>query len=99
MLSGPKACKSSRSRQEVSNEYLLANIGFDTAENEPLKVCGSLTYVIRNLNLSRSSDYPVPFKPNVNPKTVCKGRVHPEEIQSITVKYKPTGKEPWDAAF
>ena len=27
-----------RSRREVSNEYLLAKIGFDTAENEPLKV-------------------------------------------------------------
>ena len=27
-----------RSRRELSNEYLLAKIGFDTAENEPLKV-------------------------------------------------------------
>ena len=26
-----------RSRQELSNEYLLAKIGVDTAENEPLK--------------------------------------------------------------
>ena len=34
-LSGAKACKSCRSRQELSNEYLLAKIGFDTAENEP----------------------------------------------------------------
>ena len=24
---------------ELSNEYLLAKFGFDTAENEPLKVC------------------------------------------------------------
>ena len=32
-------CKSCRPRQELSNEYLLAKIGFDTAENEPLKVC------------------------------------------------------------
>ena len=30
-----KKCKSCRSRQELSNEYLLAKIGFDTAENEP----------------------------------------------------------------
>ena len=37
-LSGAKACKSYRSRQELSNEYLLAKFGFDTAENEPLKV-------------------------------------------------------------
>ena len=28
-----------RSRRELSNEYLLAKIGFDTAENEPSKVC------------------------------------------------------------
>ena len=27
-----------RSRRELSNEYLLANVGFDTAENEPFKV-------------------------------------------------------------
>ena len=41
-LSGAKACKSCRSRQELSNEYLLAKFGFDTAENEPLKVCQKL---------------------------------------------------------
>ena len=38
MLSGTKACTSCRSRQELSNEYLvylLAKVGFDTAENEP----------------------------------------------------------------
>ena len=37
-LSGAKACKSCRSRQELSNEYLLAKFGFDTAENEPFQV-------------------------------------------------------------
>ena len=35
---GTKRCKSDRSRQELSNEYLVAKIGVDTAENEPLKV-------------------------------------------------------------
>ena len=36
-----KVCKSCSSRQELSNEYLLSLIkfGFDTPENEPLKVC------------------------------------------------------------
>ena len=29
-----------RSRRELSNEYLLAKIGVDTAENEPLEVRG-----------------------------------------------------------
>ena len=38
-LSGAKACKSCRSRRELSNEYFLAKIGFDTEENEPCKVC------------------------------------------------------------
>ena len=37
-MSGAKACKSCTSRQELSNEYLLAKFGVDTAENEPLKV-------------------------------------------------------------
>ena len=36
---GAKACKSCRSRQELSNEYLVAKFGFDTAENGLLKVC------------------------------------------------------------
>ena len=40
--SGAKACKSCRSRQELSNKYLLANIGVDTAENEPLELCGKI---------------------------------------------------------
>jgi hypothetical protein len=37
-LSGEKACTSCRFCQERSNEYLLAKIGVDTAENEPFKV-------------------------------------------------------------
>ena len=36
--SGAKACGSCRTRKMLSNEYLLAKIGFDTAENEPSKV-------------------------------------------------------------
>ena len=28
-----------RSRRELSNAYLLSKLGFDTAENEPSKVC------------------------------------------------------------
>ena len=35
---GAKVCRSGTSRQELSNEHLLAKIGFDTAENGPLKV-------------------------------------------------------------
>ena len=39
MRSGAEVWKSCKPRQELSNEYLLANFGVDTAENEPLKVC------------------------------------------------------------
>ena len=39
---GAEVCKSCRSRQELSNEYLHAKIGFNTAENEPLKICQAL---------------------------------------------------------
>ena len=38
-LGGAKACKSCRSRQELSNEYFLAKFGVNTEENEPSKVC------------------------------------------------------------
>ena len=33
-----------RSRRELSKEYLLAKFGFDTAENEPCKVCPLSVY-------------------------------------------------------
>ena len=36
------ACKSDRSRQVLSNDYLFAKIGFDTAENDPSTVCQEL---------------------------------------------------------
>ena len=35
----------SRSRREPSNEYLLAKIGVDTAENEPLEVWGKIQFI------------------------------------------------------
>ena len=45
---GAKACKSCRSRQELSNEYLLAKIGVDTAENEPLKIWRKIQVIIHS---------------------------------------------------
>ena len=40
---GAKVCKPCRSRRELSNEYVFAKFGVDTAENEPLKVSHKLT--------------------------------------------------------
>ena len=50
-------CKSCRSRQELSNEYFLAKIGVDTAENEPLKVWeeNSIHHSFASLGDGRSS--------------------------------------------
>ena len=42
---GAKVGQSCRSRQELSNEYLLAKFGVDTAENGPLKVCQKLAKI------------------------------------------------------
>ena len=50
-----KLCPMSRSRQErpYSNEYMLAKIGVDTAENEPLKVTDSAAGENTELVVSR----------------------------------------------
>ena len=37
-----------RSRRELSHEYLLAKLDFDTAENEPSKVCPLSAYRSRS---------------------------------------------------
>ena len=52
-----------RSRRELSNEYLLAKIGVDTAENEPLEVWGknSIQYSLHSL-IIRSTPYPLNTK-------------------------------------
>ena len=44
-----------RSRRELSNAYLLAKIGVDTAENEPLEVWGenSIGYSLHSLLRNR----------------------------------------------
>ena len=43
-----------RSRRELSNEYLLAKFGFDTAENEPCEVRKFELSEILNLNFEIS---------------------------------------------
>ena len=46
-----------RSRRELSNAYLLAKIGVDTAENEPLEVWGKYS-ILFNRVLSRDPNKP-----------------------------------------
>ena len=47
-LSGAKAHKSCRSRKMLQNEYLVAKIGFDDVDNEPLKVLGVIQFNIHS---------------------------------------------------
>ena len=56
-LSGAKECKSCRSRKSWKNEYLVAIVAVDTAENEPLKVWGRFhSSFIRLLSNYRGSE-------------------------------------------
>jgi len=50
-----------RSRRELSNAYLLAKIGVDTAENEPLEVWGenSIQYSLHSLGAAAPECCPV----------------------------------------
>ena len=49
-----------RSRRELSNEYLLAKIGVDTAENEPLEVWGKIIQYISILFIRVLTRDPTP---------------------------------------
>ena len=42
-----------RSQRELSNEYLLAKIGVDTAENEPLEVWGNCSILFNRVLIRR----------------------------------------------
>ena len=58
-----------RSRREHSNAYLLAKFGFDTAENEPCKVCPLSAYRSpRSLQFYQSLSLSLKFK---GPMAVC----------------------------
>ena len=51
-----RVCKYCRSRQELSNEYLIAKIGFDTTENRPLKVCQQSANVRKTVRINIDHD-------------------------------------------
>ena len=52
---GAEVCKSCRSRRELSNEYLVAKLSFDTGEIESRKVCQMLgqTWDRARINIGR----------------------------------------------
>ena len=55
-----------RSRRELSNAYLLAKIGVDTAENEPLEVWGenSIHYSLHSLARTAAREARAPPRPS-----------------------------------
>ena len=104
-LSGAKACKCCRSRQERSNEYFLAKIGVNTDENEPLKVHLSFklwdlifTEPPRPLEGSERSDlmlngFSLFFQFLFNPPPSGEQIVHPKSRLAIPSKQSAAKKE------
>ena len=75
-------CKSDRSRHELSkdpysNEYLVAKIGVDTAENEPLRV--HLIFELRNLIF--------PARPRSQTCRPCRRAVRARSSNSFMMKF------------
>ena len=70
-----------RSRRELSNEYLLAKIGVDTAENEPLEVWGK---IIKIFNIIHWCPYREVFAQSMREAV---SRAHAEALQN----YKTDG--------
>ena len=54
-----------RSPRELSNEYLLAKFGFDTAENEPCKVCPLSVYRSPRLGRRKQAQFVGALSPDV----------------------------------
>ena len=54
-----------RSRRELSNEYLLAKIGVDTAENEPCKVWGNFQVIFHSPPYSSCGNFLSSLQPSV----------------------------------
>ena len=67
-----------RSRRELSNAYLLAKIGVDTAENEPLEVWGenSIQYSLHSLDCALAA--PSARQPQRAPKPRIRAAWRPE---------------------
>ena len=55
---GEKACKSCRSRQELSNEYSLAKTGLDKAEKEPSQSVEVIRFIFSIHSLGAAKSQP-----------------------------------------
>ena len=51
------ACKSDRSRQKLSNECLVSNFGFDTAEDKSSKICEKVVRTLDRLSNDKQRRY------------------------------------------
>ena len=74
-----------RSRRELSNEYLLAKIGFDKAENEPCKVCPLSAYRSPRSMSLQSNKYVVYKKEDTKMLTTD----DPEEADKSKIRWDP----------
>ena len=79
-LSAAKVCKSCRSHQELSNEYLLAKIGVDTAENEPLKVWRKIQFIIHSPPYSQAARHLPSRAPGAVPRLRCVFEARPPRL-------------------
>ena len=76
-----------RSRRELSNEYLFAKFGFDTAENEPCKVCPLSAY--------RSPRYPAPRGHSEDsPRRATEPSAPPQRPRSAMPRARSAGRTP-----
>ena len=80
-----------RSRRELSNAYLLAKIGVDTAENEPLEVWGenSIQYSLHSLASTAAASAAVAAKASASsgsPAARSATGTEPRESQARATK-------------
>ena len=84
-----------RSRRELSNEYLLAKIGVDTAGNEPVEVWAKIQLVI-TIHLPPLQ----PFIPSGRPRLIPLGAPWKSAERIVRINLllvgKPTENHPWN---
>ena len=77
-----------RSRRELSNDYLLAKFGFDTAENEPCKVCPLSAYRYPRFTLDRfvgkhALTHNPFFSGTIQMATIIRGELLEDEVRGL----------------